>query len=134
MKKGCTNAAINLYSFLCMPVINSQKNGKKQRVFEWVKACFPWKKWRQKRFKCWHSNIPFIRKSSPKLPSNQPDVFDAKQRGIETNMKQKEQFVSEFLTTEKSTLEKVQRKQQSNIPVALEMLVASAKEFFWKLQ
>jgi len=45
-------------------------------------------------------------------------------------MKQKEQFVSEFLTTEKSTLEKVQRKQQSNIPVALEMLVASAKEFF----
>jgi len=31
------------------------------------------------------------------------------QRGIETNMKQKEQFVSEFLMTEQSTLEKVQK-------------------------
>jgi len=40
MKKGCANAAINLYSFHCMPVIDVQKNEEKQRVFEWVTAFF----------------------------------------------------------------------------------------------
>jgi len=118
------------YSFLSMYVINAQKKEEKKRVFKWVTDVFWWRTRRQKKCNTWQSNLPFVMVTGPELPSNQPESLYAKgERNSNKNETKRTVFKWVLDNGSNKHMKNVCRRQQSNVPVALGMLMASAKEF-----
>jgi len=107
-------------SLLLSILENEKKNGNKKRLFKWVLDVFLRKKWPKENCKKRQSNVPSDLDKGPDLPSNQPKGFSNARRKIRRERKRKESYPVRNRFLLMMNMQKVVKKQQSNVPFPLE--------------